>query len=87
MKKYKTKFGIAFLKYDSSGENNLTECMPHQISGCVQFDGNQRLKYFPRRNHPRLVHRATASIYLGTNTDMQMLLMPLICEYLIKCMG
>ena len=40
-KKCRMKFGTA-LKYDPSSENNLTEGMPHQISGCVKFDGNQQ---------------------------------------------
>ena len=77
------KFGIA-LKYDPSSENNLTA---HQISGCVKFDGNQQPKYFTRRNHPRLVQRATASMYWGANSYIQRLLMSQIGEYLIKYMG
>ena len=55
------KFGIA-LKFVSSGEKNLTEGMPYQMSGRVQFDGNQQPKYVARRNHPILVQRALSSM-------------------------
>ena len=85
-KKCRMKFGIA-LKFDPSGENNLTEGMPHQMAGTIKFDGNQQPKYFARRNHPRLVQRATASMYWGANTDIQRLLMSSLGEYLIKHMG
>ena len=61
--------------------------MSHQISGCVKIYGNQQPKYFARRNHPRLVQRATVSMYWSANSDIQKLLMSQIGEYLIKCMG
>ena len=61
--------------------------MPHQMSGCVKFDGNQQPKYVKGRNHPRLVQMATSSMYWGANTDLQSLLMSSIGEYLIKHMG
>ena len=38
-------FGIT-LKCDPSGESNLIEGMPHQMSEGVKFDGNQKPKYF-----------------------------------------
>ena len=84
-KKYRIKFGIA-LKFYPSGEMNLAEDIPHQMLGRVQFDGNQQPKYVTRGNNPRLVQRATCSMYWGANTHIQRLLMSSIGEYLIKCM-
>ena len=85
-KKCRMKFGIA-LKFDPSGKNNLTEGMPYQMSGRVQFDSNRQPKCFERLNHPRLVQITTAIMYWGANTDVQRLLLSSIGGYLIKCMG
>ena len=58
-------------KYDPSGEGNLTESRPPQVRGKVICDSNQQPKYTARRNHPRVIQRASCSLYYGANSDIQ----------------
>lgn len=53
----KFKFGIP-LKYDPSGENNLTRGIPRQQEPVVLPDDNGMMQYTARRNHPRIVQSA-----------------------------
>ena len=46
---------VELLKYDPSGERNLTRGKPPQIRPSNNFDNNESPKYVARRNHPRLV--------------------------------
>ena len=71
-KKCRIKFRIA-LKYDPSGEKNITEGMSHQIKGEVKFDGNRQPKHYARRNYPWTMKRATASMYWCVTCDIQRL--------------
>ena len=80
------KFGTA-KKYDPTGEGNLTEGIPPQIRGKVVCDGNQQPKYTARRNHPRVIHRASCSLYYGANSDIQRLLISNLGEHIIKALG
>ena len=47
-------FGEA-LKFDHSGERNITHGIKPSIQPYVQFDNNGMQKYMARRNHPHLI--------------------------------
>ena len=51
------KFGMP-LKYDPSGESNLTRGIPRQVDPIVSPDDNGMMQYNARRNHPRIVQSA-----------------------------
>ena len=67
------KFGD-LLKYDKSGERNLTRGKPPQIRPSIDFDNNGSPKYVARRNHPRLVQQPYLCMFFGANNDTQILL-------------
>ena len=62
-------------KFDPSGEVNLSEGILPQIKWSVARAGYQQQKYIARRNHPRVLQRASYSLYYGTNSDIQILLL------------
>ena len=80
------KFGTA-KKYDPTGEGNLTEGILPQTKGKVICDGNQQKKYTARRNHPRVIPRASCSLYYGANLDIQRLLVGNLGKHIIKVLG
>lgn len=67
------RFGRA-LKYDSSGENNLTRGIAPQMNPSLNFDKNGQPKYVARRNHPRVLQQPYSFPWYGANNDTQHIL-------------
>ena len=60
-----------FLKYDNSGENNLTRGRERTIHAHVEFDENGQPQYYGIRNHPRILQEPHSFHYYGPNNDLQ----------------
>ena len=50
------RFGQA-LKYDPSGEKNITRGIPKQMNPAIVFDNNGQPRYLAHRNHPRILQQ------------------------------
>ena len=59
------------LKYDNSGENNLTRGKERIIHAYVNFDENGQPRYYGIRNHPRILQEPHSFHYYGANNDLQ----------------
>ena len=60
-----------FLRYDNSGENNLTRGRERIIHAYVDFDENGQARYYGIRNHPRILQEPHSFHYYGANNDLQ----------------
>ena len=63
-----------FLKYDNSGENNITRGKERVVKPYVEFDDNGQPRYVGIRNHPRILQEPHSFHYYGANNDLQKLL-------------
>ena len=62
---------VELLKYDPSGERNLTRGKPPQIRPSNNFDNNGSPKYVARRNHPKLVQQSYSCMFLVLTTTLK----------------
>ena len=67
------RFGEA-LKYDHSGEKNLTRGIPPQSNPAIAFDKNGQPRFLARRNHPRILQQPYLFPWYGANNDTQIFL-------------
>ena len=72
-KECRMHFGRA-LKFDSSGENNITRGIKFNQSPTIEFDKNYQPRFYARRNHPRIVQSPYLFHFYGANCDSQPLL-------------
>ncbi|KAL7554626.1 hypothetical protein ACHAWF_018133 [Thalassiosira exigua] len=59
------------LQFDPSGEGNLTRGMERIDKPYVAPDKNGLIRYYGRRNHPRMVQCPHGAFYYGANNDSQ----------------
>ena len=62
------------IKYDPSGENNLTGSVPFCFEPELSFDKNSCPRFVARRNHPRILEQPHVAEYFGANNDIQHIL-------------
>ncbi len=80
------RFGKA-LKFDSSGENNLTRGIPPQMHPCITFDKNGQPRYLARRNHPRILQQPYSFTWYGANNDTQQMLINATSQSTLSILG
>ena len=64
------KFGI-FLRFDKSGENNITRGKERVVYPHIEFDDNGQQRFVGKQNHPRVLQEPYAFPYYGANNDIQ----------------
>ena len=62
------------LKFDPSGENNLTRGKPPARTPDIEIDKNGQPRVVPRRNHPRTTQKVHGAAYYVANSDTQIIL-------------
>ena len=62
------------LKFDKSGENNLTRGIAPERILRLNFDKNGSVRYVARRNHPRVLQQPYSFPWWNANNDTQLLL-------------
>ena len=62
------------LKYDPSGEKNITRGIPPQRNPAIAFDKNGQPRFLARRNHPRILQQPYSFPWYGANNDTQIFL-------------
>ena len=65
-----------WLRYDPSGEGNITLGRERVIDGHLDFDGRGQVKFNGKRNHPQILQEPHAFHYYGANNDIQRFLIP-----------
>ena len=62
------------MKYEPSGENNLTKGIEPQNKLTLDFDRNGSVRYITRRNHPRVLQQPYSFPWWNANNNTQILL-------------
>ena len=79
-------YGVA-LKYDPSGENNLTRGIVTQKNFSLNFDKNGSVRYVTRRNHPRVLQQQYSFPWWNANNNIQILLVNTNGEETLRTLG